>query len=137
MSNKPLATIKQDTKAANRSPHLKKKHIPGPDSVDKLDLIIGGAYHHEGPFDAALLARNNSFGISPVAALQSTNREALKATPKENIRDSIERHRPLDGTATTPPGQQDKFGRTYNYHEGTDMMRENGADYKRWPGIVS
>jgi hypothetical protein len=53
--------------------------------------------------------------------------------------DAVERHRPLEGVATVPPGMPDKFGRVYDYEEGTDMQRDplNGGDYKRIPGVVS
>lgn len=137
-SHKPLDIIRRDSKKANRSPHLQKRHIPGPDLVDRLDPI-GTPYHHEGPYDAALLARNTSFESSPVAAVADSNREALKATPAENIKDALEKRRPLEGTATVPPGERDQLGRVYNYEEGTDMMRDPsapGGPYKQWPGIV-
>ncbi|CAK4030896.1 Hypothetical predicted protein [Lecanosticta acicola] len=133
----PLDVIRKNSKRADRSPHLKKRHQPGADTIDRLDPAIGGrAYHHEGPYDAALLARNSSFEIAPIAALQSSNEEALKATPQENIRDAVERHKPLDGVAQVPPGVPDRLGRTYNYEEGADLMREENSDgpgYKRWP----
>lgn len=133
--------IRKHSKKANRSPHLRKKHQPGPDTVDRLDPAIGGRpYHHEGPYDAALLARNTSYKSSPVAALESTNAEALKATPQENIRNAVERHRPLEGVADVPPGVQDRFGRTYQYEEGADLLHEDGGDgpgYKRWAGKVN
>ena len=140
-SHKPLDIIRRDSKKADRSPHLKKRHLPGPDTIDRLDPAIGGrAYHHEGPYDAALLARNNSFENSPLAALKGTNQEAIKATPPENIRDAVERHHPLDGVAIVPPGMQDRFGRSYHYEEGADLMRETneeGPGYKRWSHKVT
>lgn len=74
-----------------------------------------------------------------MAALQSTNAEALKATPAENVRDSVERHKPLDGVAQLPSGVPDRFGRTLHYEEGADLMHEDGPDgpgYKRWAGKV-
>lgn len=74
---------------------------------------------------------------SPVAALETTNREALKATPRENIRDSVEKHRPLDGVARVPSGEIDSSGRRFDYKEGPDVNREDGGDMGRWPGIVS
>lgn len=129
--------LKQDAKAANRAPHLRKKNQVGADSVDRLDDLVG-PYHHEGPYDATLLARNTSSINSPVDAVSSTNEEALKATPREMIKDSVEKHRPLDGVAMVPPGMVDRYGQTFNYQEGTDMMIENGPEggpYKRWPGV--
>jgi hypothetical protein len=64
----------------------------------------------------------------------------LKATPAENIKDSLDRHMPLDGVAAVPPGVPDRFGRTYEYEEGADLLREPGGDgpgYKRWSDKVS
>ena len=133
--------LRKDSKKAYRSPHLQKRHLPGADTIDRLDPTPNKVpYHHEGPYDAALLARNTSYKSSPVAALEDTNREALKATPAENIKDALEKHRPLDGVAVVPPGQRDQLGRVYHYEEGTDMMREAnpaGGAYKQWPGVVS
>jgi Pal1 cell morphology protein len=136
-SGQPLDILRRESKRASRASHLKKKHIPGTDVIDKLDVVPGRTYHHEGPYDATLLARNTSWESSPVAAVQGTNEEALKATPRENIIDAVERHRPLDGTAYIPPGGHDRFGRVYDYEEGSNMMIENGGNYKRWPEIVS
>ena len=131
--------VRASEKAAHRSPHLRKKHHVGADSIDSLDTIAGSAYHHEGPYDATLLARNIAPKNAPIEALSASNEEALKATPQEKIQDSIEKHYPLDGIATVPPGTADRYGRTYQYQEGTDMMIENqpeGGAYKRWPGVV-
>ena len=133
-SDQPLDMLKKDNKLAHRSPHLRKNHQPRPDTVDVLDDSMPN-YHHEGPYDAALLVRNTSYTSSPVAALKLTNEEALKATPDAKIKDSLNDHRPLDGTAIVPPGHRDAFGQLYDYEEGTDLMREPGADYKRWPGV--
>ncbi|KAK8218257.1 hypothetical protein IWZ01DRAFT_492451 [Phyllosticta capitalensis] len=130
----PLDQLARENKQAHRSHHLKKRHIPGPDTIDKLDSIMS-RYHHEGPYDATLLARNTSWETSPVAALAESNAEALKATPSENIRDALERHRPIDGVAVVPPGHKDRFGRVYDYKEGDDMMIYNGGNFRRWPGI--
>lgn len=127
--------LKRETTIAYRAPHLRKQHIPGPDIIDSLDKT-GTAYHHEGPYDAALLARNITPKISPLEAVKWTNEKALRATPKEKIRDSLERHRPLDGVALIPPGMRDLSGNKMEYEEGTDMMIENGGNYKRWPGVV-
>ena len=134
-SNRPLDIITRENKLAYRSPHLRRKHIPGTDSIDTLDIAFF-PYHHEGPYDATLLARNTNPLHSPVAAVRNTNEETLKATPPEMLLDSLRRHRPLDGVASVPPGMQDKHGKTYEYEEGTNMMIENGGNYKRWPGMV-
>lgn len=131
--------LKHDAKSANRAPHLRKKHTPGADSIDRLGGAAG-AYHHEGPYDATLLARNTSFASSPLEAVAASNEEALRATPREMIKDSVDKHRPLDGVASVPPGMTDQYGRTYEYQEGTDMMRQDNAEggaYKRWGDVVS
>lgn len=125
---------------ASRSPHLRRKNHVGADSIDSLDNIAGAAYHHEGPYDAMLMARNLNHKYAPVEAVATSNAEALRATPKEKVMDSLDKHYPLDGVAMVPPGQTDRYGRTYRYKEGTDMMREEnpeGGAYKRWPGVVS
>jgi hypothetical protein len=138
MNQTPLESARYDVKVAHRSPHLKKKHIPGADLIDRLDVGPDGTpFHHEGPFDAALFARNTSKKTSPLEAVRDSNREALRATPRENIRDSLERHKPLDGVAVVPPGEQDQMGRTYRYREGDNMETSFGGDYKRVPGVVS
>lgn len=136
-STRPLDTIRKETKSAHRAHHLRKKNFTGADLIDRLDktTIGGAAYHHEGPYDAANMSRNLDYKHSPVAAVADSNEEALRATPRENIMDAVQKHRPLEGTAIVPPGMQDRFGRTYDYTEGTDLMREPGADYKRWPGV--
>lgn len=134
MSHRPLDTIRKDTKTAHRAHHLRKKNFQGADVIDRLDKT-SLSYHHEGPYDAANMSRNISWKHSPVAAVADSNEEALKATPRENIIDAVTRHRPLEGTATVPPGIPDRFGRVYEYEEGADLMREPGGDYRRWPGV--
>ncbi|KAF2403738.1 hypothetical protein EJ06DRAFT_527343 [Trichodelitschia bisporula] len=135
LSARPLDSIRQDHKSANRAPHLRKRHLPGPDLIDRLDIGPGGQYHHEGPYDATLIARNLSWKHSPMAAVQDSNAEALKATPRENIIDAVEKHRPLDGVAAIAPGHRDQFGRMYDYEEGSNMMIDAGGNYKRWLGV--
>lgn len=135
-SNQPLDQIRKDEKAAHRAPHLRKKNLQGADVIDRLDRAGFSQYHHEGPYDAASLARNRHEKFSPVAAVRESNEEALRATPEENIKDAVTRHRPLEGVANTPPGIPDRFGRVLNYQEGADLQREPGGDYRRWPGQV-
>ncbi|KAL8959827.1 MAG: hypothetical protein Q9183_005566, partial [Haloplaca sp. 2 TL-2023] len=99
--------------------------------------ISGGplAWHHEGPFDAASLARNRQYKNSPIEAVAGSNAEALKATAEEKINDSLRRQRPLDGVALVPPGEADRNGRVYTYRAGTDLMIEDGGNYKRWDHV--
>ena len=98
----------------------------------------GGPYHHGGPYDAALFARNVSNKSSPLKALDHSTKETLKATPKEKIIDSIRGHRPLDGVAAYAPGEVDRTGHIYEYEQGDNMMisgNPEGGAYKRWPGV--
>ncbi|GAB7341585.1 hypothetical protein MBLNU457_7792t1 [Dothideomycetes sp. NU457] len=140
-SANPLDIIRRDSRKAARSPHLNKRHLPGADSIDKLDPTINKVpYHHEGPYDAALLSRNRDSQTAPIAALAESNREALKAVAPENIKDSLDKHKPLDGFATVPPGESDKLGHTYNYEEGDNELmgyhdRPGGGEYKRYDGV--
>lgn len=132
---RPLEQIKRETRRANRAPHLRKSAIPGPDTIDKLDNILGGIpYHHEGPFDATLMSRQIP-GRSPVEALATSNAEAIAATPRANLIDSLERHRPLQGTASIPPGMRAPGGDILPYYEEYDVMTRDG-NYKRYPGVV-
>jgi len=138
LNERPLDTIRKQSKAAHRSPHLRKKHTPPADTIDVLDRSFGVAYHHEGPYDATLLSRNLNPKSSPIEAVRGSNEEALRATPRENIRDALDRHMPLQGTAVIPPGEEDYSGRRMSYEEGADLMREPdapGGAYKRWPDM--
>ncbi|KIX98725.1 uncharacterized protein Z520_05186 [Fonsecaea multimorphosa CBS 102226] len=137
MSHRPLDTLTKEKAVADKARHATRKHHIQPDIIDNLDMTGGGAYHHGGPYDATLFARNNSVN-SPLAAVADSNQEALKATPKEKIIDSVRGHRPLDGVAAYAPGNMDRNGNVYNYEEGDNMMIEGGPEggaYKRWPGV--
>jgi len=133
--------IRRDARAADRAPHLSsRKRHPGTDQIDVLDnATFGGPYHHGGPYDATLASRNMNPMYSPVAAVKHSNMQALKATPKEFVQDSLQKHVPLQGTAIVPPGQRDFGGRVLQYEEGADLMREEdapGGAYGRWEGQV-
>lgn len=109
------------------------------DTIDSLDQV-GGLYHHGGPYDATLAAVNANKKRSPVEALRNSNKEALKATPREYIRDSLTKHVPLQGTANLPSGVPDQYGNVLHYKEGADLMREAdaaGGAYRRYDFIVS
>jgi hypothetical protein len=137
MSHRPLDILRKEARAADRAPHLRRKQMPMTDTIDALDTI-GGTYHHGGPYDATLASRNRNKKYSPVAAVEESNREALRATPRENIQDSLNKKMPLQGTAVIPSGERDFSGNTINYEEGADLMREPdamGGAYKRWDGI--
>ena len=138
MSHRPLDQLAREKAIADRSRHVTKKHHIQPDTIDNLDTVGSGAYHHSGPYDATLLARNNTRD-SPLAALKDSNEETLKATPRENILDSLRGHRPLDGVAAYPPGSVDRLtGHRYDYEQGENMMIDanpEGGAYKRYPGL--
>jgi hypothetical protein len=140
MSHRPLDMIKREARAADRAPHLRRA-APAPDTIDVLDkTAIGGAYHHGGPYDATLASRNSNKLYSPVEAVKESNMEAIKATPRAYIQDSLTKHVPLQGTATVPPGMEDMGGQVMNYAEGADLMREPdapGGAYRRYDFIVS
>ncbi|AEO53337.1 hypothetical protein MYCTH_2294504 [Thermothelomyces thermophilus ATCC 42464] len=141
MSHRPLAMLTREFRAADRAPHLHNRHRQQPhDTIDALDVTgpVPGVYHHGGPFDAAMKARNLDKKYAPLEAVRSTNIEALKATPSEFVKDSLVKHVPLQGTAIIPPGMRDFSGCTMQYEEGADLMREEDAEggpYKRWDHI--
>ncbi|KAK8072384.1 hypothetical protein PG996_005732 [Apiospora saccharicola] len=140
MSHRPLEQIKRETKVAHRSHHLRKTTLPRNDPIDTLDNILGHSYHHEGPFDATLASRNANKKYAPLEAVKGTNEEALKATPRELVQDSLIKHVPLHGTANIPPGMSDMSGRRMSYEEGTDLQRErfaSGGPSRRYDDVVS
>lgn len=110
------------------------------DTIDRLDTTgIGGAYHHGGPYDAALPSFNLNRKFSPLAATKDGNRAAWEATPREAQLDALLQGRPLDGVGVIPPGHRAMNGQIMEYEEGPDLMRDmepGGGAYKRWPGIV-
>lgn len=110
--------------------------LVNPDIIDRLDDVGVFHYHHESPYDAVYAERNHDAKTSPIAALENSTEEALKATPKDKIADCLNSHRPLDGVAFYPPGTTDNEGRTYEYEEGTNMMNDYG-NFVRFPGLVS
>jgi hypothetical protein len=146
MSHRPLEILRREHRAADRNPYnysSKHRHVRQPsDPIDVLDKsgVAGTPYHHDGPYDPTLADRNTNNLYPPIEAVKDSNEEALKATPRENIQDSLTKHVPLQGTAIIPPGERDMSGRTMEYEEGADLMRERSADggaYKRYDFIVS
>jgi len=143
MSHRPLDIIKREHRAADHAPHLRvHRRQQGSDPIDLLDHtgpLLDTAYHHEGPFDPTMKVRNTNKMYSPVEAVKDSNIEAIQATPVDFLKDSLDKHVPLQGTAVVPPGMEDLGGRTMNYQEGADLMREKdapGGAYKRWDHIV-
>ncbi|KAI9163122.1 hypothetical protein HJFPF1_04721 [Paramyrothecium foliicola] len=138
LSHRPLEMIKQHTRTANRSGGSRhRRNVSDVDTIDALDTI-GGMYHHGGPYDPTLASRNVNVKYPPVDAVHEGNMEAIRATPREYIQDSLVRHMPLQGIATIPPGETDMSGNVMDFEEGADLMRESdagGGPYKRWDGI--
>lgn len=128
----PLAKIKEEHKTANKSRHLRKA-VPT-DTIDSLDKSFfgDGTYHHEGPYDATLASRQVP-GYAPIDAVKYTNAQALAATPRANIIDSLTRKVPLQGTGMVPPGVVGPGGQNFDYEED-DIQRSQGR-LGRWPGI--
>jgi len=110
--------------------------LVNPDVIDRMDNVGDLMYHHEGPYDAVCRERNRKNQMSPLEAVSRSNEEALRATPRERIVDSVRNNRPLDGTAFYPPGITDNGGNTYDYEEGANMMSDFG-NFMRDPGFVS
>lgn len=131
----PLAQLRHENRRAHRSHHLKKSSIPGPDIIDRLGNVLDTPFHHDGPYEATLASRQVR-GYAPVDAVRESNLAALRATPRANIIDSLERHYPLQGTAMIPPGHEGPGGEIMSDYEEYDVMTRDG-NYKRWPDRVS
>lgn len=163
MSHRPLDMLRQEARSADKARHLRSASAtrgqatdafssvahhhqssrkPYTDTIDRLDhSSLGGSYHHGGPYDAAIATRNRNPMYAPLEAVKSSNAEALKATPRDYVIDSMTRHVPLQGIAIIPPGiAHPRTGEVLEYEEGADLMREQdapGGPYKRWEGMVS
>ena len=106
-----------------------------PDIIDRMDDSVPPRLlrHHSGPFDAVTRSAYLNPNKSPLAALQHSNEEALKATPEISIRDSLNKHVPLQNTAIVPPGEHVPGGLP---DETLDYKEENLiGDIGRWQGI--
>lgn len=55
---------------SSRTKTIKSKKAEGVDTIDRLDVtgLFGGAFHHDGPFDACNPHRNKNTKIAPVMA---------------------------------------------------------------------
>lgn len=141
VSHKPTSSTTTTSLRSSSSTRRPKQKRYVADTIDRLDTTgIGGAYHHGGPYDAALPSFNLNRKFSPLAATKDSNRAAWDATPREAQLDALLQGRPLDGVGTVPPGERAMNGQVMQYEEGPDLMRDmepGGGAYKRWPGIVS
>lgn len=93
-----------------RLPH-REGDVRNTDIIDSLDTVGLGAYHHEGPYDAASLASNRSSDRSPMAALTS---ESSSSTSDSRPSSS--------GVASLPPGMCDRDGRFASEDSGTNVL---------------
>ncbi|KAF3317229.1 hypothetical protein TWF173_000475 [Orbilia oligospora] len=108
------------------------QRVPAADTIDSLDTSFGiFTFHHEGPYDATLSHRNRNPLKSPVHATRYGNAMALRATAPEDIQNSIQFGRPLEGVAAFPPGTH-VTGGVLEYEE-YDVNRKDG-NYRRYAG---
>ncbi|TGZ82232.1 hypothetical protein EX30DRAFT_340113 [Ascodesmis nigricans] len=132
-SSRPVHHTRRSTSASDvpRRHGRRRNLLPGADTIDRMGDVNphGIALHHDGPFEATLAARNRIPRYAPVEALKESNEAAIRATPRANIIDSLEKHYPLQGTAVNPPG----VGGVGDYEE-YDIHRREG-NYKRWDHI--
>ncbi|RVD82838.1 uncharacterized protein DFL_007249 [Arthrobotrys flagrans] len=113
-------------------PRSGAQRVPVADTIDSLDTSFGiFTFHHEGPYDATLSHRNRNPLKSPVHATRYGNAMALRATAPEDIQNSIQFGRPLDGVAAFPPGTH-VTGGVLEYEE-YDVNRKDG-NFRRYPG---
>jgi hypothetical protein len=106
-----------------------------PDIIDRMDDSVPPSLlrHHSGPFDPVTRSAYLPPKQSPLAALEHSTEEALKATPQVSIRDSLNKHVPLQNTAVVPPGEHIPGGPE---DEVLDYKEENLiGDIGRWDGI--
>jgi len=128
-----------ETAASPSKPHHHHKsrpsnHLP-PDIIDLMDDSVPPSLlrHHSGPFDPVTRSAYLPPTESPLAALEHSTEEVLKATPESSIRDSLNKHVPLQNTAVVPPGEPLPGGLT---EERLDYEEENLiGDVGRWEGI--
>ncbi|KAK6330267.1 hypothetical protein TWF730_004762 [Orbilia blumenaviensis] len=108
------------------------QRVPAADTIDSLDTSFGlFTFHHEGPYDATLSHRNRNPLKSPVHATRYGNAMALRATAPEDIQNSLQFGRPLEGVAAFPPGTH-VTGGVLDYEE-YDVNRKDG-NFRRYPG---
>ena len=106
-----------------------------PDAIDLMDESLPPSLlrHHSGPFDPVTKSAYLSQNKSPLAALEHSTAEILHATPEVSIRDSLNKHVPLQNTAVVGPGELVPGGLP---DERLDYEEENLiGDIGRWQGV--
>jgi hypothetical protein len=129
---RPLQQISSHQRHARKT-SKSSGNIPQ-DDVDKLDVTGLLGYHHEGPFDATLAARQVP-GYAPLDAVKYGNSLAMGATSQSKMDEVMRGHIPLDGVASIPPGQRDSTGKLLEY-EDENVERGEGKDNQGsgpWP----
>jgi len=131
-SHSPEGQVHRHHHHSAHRPH-RPAELP-PDIIDRLDDSVPPSLvrHHSGPFDPVTRSAYLPTKQSPLAALAHSNEEALKATPETSIRDSLNKHVPLQNTAVVPPGEPIPGAP----EETLDYKEENLiGDIGRWEGI--
>ncbi|KAF3905605.1 hypothetical protein AA313_de0209982 [Arthrobotrys entomopaga] len=132
-SNGPRAPPKRHSRNEGRS-RSNPQRVLAADTIDSLDTSFGlFTFHHEGPYDATLSHRNRNPLKSPVQATRFGNEMALRATLPQDIENSLQFGRPLEGVAIFPPGTRAVGGEVLEYDE-YDLNRRDG-NYRRYPGV--
>ncbi|KAK6541162.1 hypothetical protein TWF694_008533 [Orbilia ellipsospora] len=132
-SNGPRAPAKRHSRNEGRN-RPNPQRVLAADTIDSLDTSFGiFTFHHEGPYDATLSHRNRNPLKSPVQATRFGNEMALKATLPQDIENSLQFGRPLEGVAIFPPGTKVVGGEVLEYDE-YDLNRKDG-NYRRYPGV--
>ena len=138
---KPISSEPSADCNAESTPFPSKPHKSQPSSqlpLDIIDLMDDSVppsllRHHNGPFDPVTRSAYLLPHKSPLAALQHSIEEILKATPEVSIRDSLNKHVPLQNTAVVSPGELVPGGLP---DERLDYREENLiGDVGRWEGV--
>ncbi|ORY80395.1 hypothetical protein BCR37DRAFT_393758 [Protomyces lactucae-debilis] len=122
--SRPLDQVKSHQRHARKTSKM-SGNIPL-DDIDQLDVTGLLGYHHEGPFDATLAARQVP-GYAPLDAVQYGNNLAMRATGQSKMDEVMRGHIPLDGVASVAPGERDSTGELLDY-EDENVERGEGMD---------
>lgn len=117
---------RSDKSRTHRSSSSKQKVAPkNVDTIDKLDVtgLFGGAFHHDGPFDACTPHRNKNAKAAPVAAFPADG-------PNNSIKGSAQNTK--DATIKYIQGREDDDDDLY-----TTSVSKNHQSYQRGNGSQS